>query len=115
MNSLRFCESVLCGGQKLILRLKTTLGTLQHVPRGRVGQKIWTGVKPTVSSANIAKCDRSVCGISFTYRVNNRLNFLAEGRFWSRRGERFINSHSERTIGEEAMNGLDQGEESQVV
>ncbi|GFV70022.1 hypothetical protein TNCV_4220171, partial [Trichonephila clavipes] len=24
------------------------------------------------SSANIAKCDRSVCGISFTYRVNNR-------------------------------------------
>ncbi|GFU07120.1 hypothetical protein TNCV_3029101 [Trichonephila clavipes] len=25
-----------------------------------------------VSSANIAKCDRSVCGISFTYRVNNR-------------------------------------------
>ncbi|GFV24048.1 hypothetical protein TNCV_3215951, partial [Trichonephila clavipes] len=37
MNSLRFfCESVLCGGQKLILRLKTTLGTLQHVPRGRV-------------------------------------------------------------------------------
>ncbi|GFW90798.1 hypothetical protein TNCV_2417931 [Trichonephila clavipes] len=50
MNSLRFCESVLCGGQKLILRLETTL----------------------VSSANIAKCDRSVCGISFTYRVNNR-------------------------------------------
>ncbi|GFS74179.1 hypothetical protein TNCV_969401 [Trichonephila clavipes] len=25
-----------------------------------------------VSSANIANCDRSVCGISFTYRVNNR-------------------------------------------
>ncbi|GFU00942.1 hypothetical protein TNCV_4633801, partial [Trichonephila clavipes] len=51
-----------------------------------------------ISSANIAKCDRSVCGTSFTYRVNNRGELrLPCGRpasDWSRRGERFINSHS---------------------
>ncbi|GFW98359.1 hypothetical protein TNCV_1092371 [Trichonephila clavipes] len=43
MNSLRFCESVLCGGQKLILRLKTTLGTLQHVPRDGLAKKFGRG------------------------------------------------------------------------
>ncbi|GFY04866.1 hypothetical protein TNCV_3952721 [Trichonephila clavipes] len=91
MNSLRFLRVCSMWWAKVNLRLKTTL----------------------VSSANIAKCDRSVCGISFTYRVNNRGELkLPCGRpllDWSRRGERFIYSHSEGTIGEEAMNGLDQG------
>ncbi|GFV29800.1 hypothetical protein TNCV_1926251 [Trichonephila clavipes] len=50
MNSLRFLRVCSMWWAKLILRLEITL----------------------VSSANIAKCDRSVCGISFTYRVNNR-------------------------------------------
>ncbi|GFT87313.1 hypothetical protein TNCV_1447631 [Trichonephila clavipes] len=47
MNSLRFFASLFyVVGKKLILRLETTLGTLQHVPGDGLAKNL-TGVKPT--------------------------------------------------------------------
>ncbi|GFU54111.1 hypothetical protein TNCV_109361 [Trichonephila clavipes] len=87
MNSLRFfCESVLWWA-KVNFASRNNPRYFATRTQGTGWPKIWTGVKPTgsrgllirdhngkslIPSANIAKCDRSVCGISFTYRVNNR-------------------------------------------
>ncbi|GFX50037.1 hypothetical protein TNCV_2375261 [Trichonephila clavipes] len=95
MNSLRFLRVCSMWWAKVNFASRNNPRYFATRTQGTGWPKIWTGVKPTgsrglrvnmrqstftginfyfpvLSSANIAKCDRSVCGISFTYRVNNR-------------------------------------------
>ncbi|GFT78336.1 hypothetical protein TNCV_3472321 [Trichonephila clavipes] len=102
MNSIRFCVCSMWWA-KLILRLETTRYFATRTQGGRVGQKFGRGLNRLVVRGLQRKLVKAstFTGISFYFQSSRRVR------------QAFLSTLTRNERSEEAMNGLDRGEESE--